>query len=107
MLTTPGGLAEFERTLIRSRTGEGRERAKARGVRFGRTKKLTAHQRREALDRIAAGEAVAEVARTFGVDRATVYRLKPWPRGTLAQRGASLNGSSGRRSAREAVIENG
>jgi DNA-binding CsgD family transcriptional regulator len=32
---------------------------------------------REALDRIAAGEAVAEVARTFGIDRATVYRLKP------------------------------
>jgi DNA invertase Pin-like site-specific DNA recombinase len=30
-----------------------------------------------ALDRIAAGEAVAEVARTFGIDRATVYRLKP------------------------------
>jgi DNA invertase Pin-like site-specific DNA recombinase len=76
MLTILGGLAEFERTLIRSRTGEGRERAKARGVRFGRPKKLSAHQRREAMDRINAGEAVAEVARTFGVDRATVYRLK-------------------------------
>jgi DNA invertase Pin-like site-specific DNA recombinase len=65
-----GGLAEFERTLICARTGEGRERAKARGVRFGRPKKLTPHQRREAIDRIEAGEAVAEVARTFG--RATV-----------------------------------
>jgi DNA invertase Pin-like site-specific DNA recombinase len=64
MLTILGGLAEFERTLIRARTGEGRERAKSRGVRFGRPKKLSAHQRREALDRIAAGEAVAEVART-------------------------------------------
>jgi DNA invertase Pin-like site-specific DNA recombinase len=63
--------------LIPARTGEGRERAEARGVRFGRPKKLTAHQQREALDRIAAGEAVAEVARTFGIDRATVYRLKP------------------------------
>jgi DNA invertase Pin-like site-specific DNA recombinase len=77
MLTILGGLAEFERTLIRTRTGEGRERAKARGVRFGRPKKLSPHQRREAMDRIAAGEAVAEVARTFGIDRATVYRLKP------------------------------
>jgi DNA invertase Pin-like site-specific DNA recombinase len=47
------------------------------GVRFGRPKKLSAHQRREALDRIAAGEAVVEVARTFGIDRATEYRLKP------------------------------
>jgi hypothetical protein len=66
MLTILGGLAEFERTLIRARTGEGRERAKARGVRFGRPKKLSAHQRREAIDRIEAGEAVVDVARTFG-----------------------------------------
>jgi DNA invertase Pin-like site-specific DNA recombinase len=36
MLTVLGGLAEFERELIRARTGEGRKRAKARGVRFGR-----------------------------------------------------------------------
>jgi DNA invertase Pin-like site-specific DNA recombinase len=66
---------KFERTLIRARSGEGREGAKARGVRFGRPKKLSVHQRREAIERIAAGEAVAELARTFGVDRATVYRL--------------------------------
>jgi DNA invertase Pin-like site-specific DNA recombinase len=71
------GGAASPATLIRARTGEGRERAKARGVRFGRPRKLLAHQRREAMDRIAAGEAVAEVARTFGIDRATVYRLKP------------------------------
>jgi Resolvase, N terminal domain len=50
MLTILGGLAEFERALIRARTGEGRERAKARGVRFGRPKKFTPHQRREAMD---------------------------------------------------------
>jgi DNA invertase Pin-like site-specific DNA recombinase len=77
MLTVLGGLAEFERELIRARTGEGRERAKARGVRFGRPKKLTAHQRHEAIERLNAGEAVADIARTFGIDRATVYRLQP------------------------------
>ena len=82
MLTVLGGLAEFERELIRARTGEGRERAKARGVRFGRPRKLSPHQRREAIDRLNAGEAVADIARTFGIDRATVYRLTPgggWP----------------------------
>jgi DNA invertase Pin-like site-specific DNA recombinase len=68
-LTILGGLAEFERTLIRSRTGEGRERAKSRGVRFGRPKKLSAHQRREAIERVNAGETVADVARTFGTGR--------------------------------------
>jgi DNA invertase Pin-like site-specific DNA recombinase len=51
MLTVLGGLAEFERELIYARTGEGRKRAQARGVRFGRKPKLTAHQRREALER--------------------------------------------------------
>jgi DNA invertase Pin-like site-specific DNA recombinase len=44
MLTVLGGLAEFERDLIRSRTGEGRERAKARGVKMGRKPKLNPHQ---------------------------------------------------------------
>jgi DNA invertase Pin-like site-specific DNA recombinase len=63
MLTILGGLAEFERELIRARTGEGRKRAKARGVRFGRPRKMTAHQRQEALQRLAAGETQAEVAR--------------------------------------------
>jgi DNA invertase Pin-like site-specific DNA recombinase len=41
MLTVLGGLAEFERELVRSRTDEGRKRAKARGVRFGRKPKLS------------------------------------------------------------------
>src|SRR5262250_1191046 len=49
MLTVLGGLAEFERELIIARTGEGRTRAKARGVRFGRPPSLTPHQRREAM----------------------------------------------------------
>jgi DNA invertase Pin-like site-specific DNA recombinase len=75
MLTVLGGLAEFERELIRARTGEGRERAKKAGVRFGRPVKLSAHQRREALQRMDAGESVVELARTFGVDRATLYRM--------------------------------
>jgi DNA invertase Pin-like site-specific DNA recombinase len=49
MLTVLGGLAEFERELIRSRTGEGRARAVARGVKLGRKPKLTGHQRKEAI----------------------------------------------------------
>jgi DNA invertase Pin-like site-specific DNA recombinase len=76
MLTVLGGLAEFERELIRARTGKGRERARIAGVRFGRPVKLSAHQRREALQRRDAGESVVELACTFGVDRATLYRLQ-------------------------------
>jgi DNA invertase Pin-like site-specific DNA recombinase len=51
MLTVLGGLTEFERDLIRARTGEGRERAKVRGVKMGRPPKLNPHQRREAIRR--------------------------------------------------------
>jgi DNA invertase Pin-like site-specific DNA recombinase len=77
MLTVLGGLAEFERSLIITRTGDGRERAKARGVKFGRPRKLNAHQRQEALARIDAGEALVDIAKTFGVDATTIGRLKP------------------------------
>lgn len=75
MLTVLSGLAEFERELIRARTGEGRARAVARGVKFGRKPKLTAHQRKEALRRRAAGEPVREIARTFNVSHSTISRL--------------------------------
>jgi DNA invertase Pin-like site-specific DNA recombinase len=76
MLTILAGLAEFERALILSRTSEGRERAKARGVKLGRKPKLTVHQRREALERRAAGEALTEIARTFAVSHSTISRLR-------------------------------
>ena len=75
MLTVLGGLAEFERELIRARTGAGRERAKARGVKFGRPSKLDEFQRREALARLAAGESQADVARSYRVNPATISRL--------------------------------
>jgi DNA invertase Pin-like site-specific DNA recombinase len=76
MLTVLGGLAEFERELIRARTGEGRTRAQARGVRFGRPPKLNAHQRQEAIARLAAGETQTDVARSYGVDHTTIGRLR-------------------------------
>ena len=82
MLTVLGWLAEFERELIRARTGEGRKRAKERGVRFGRPRKMTPHQRQEALQRLAAGETQADVARSYNVDATTIGRLRSsgqWP----------------------------
>jgi len=75
MLTVLGGLAEFERELIRARTGEGRERAKARGVKLGRRPKLSPHQAREALARRDAGESTREIARTYNVSHSTISRL--------------------------------
>jgi len=76
MLTVLGGLAEFERELIAARTGEGRERAKERGVKMGRKPKLTPHQQREAIKRRDRGEeSLAEIGRSYNVSGATISRL--------------------------------
>ena len=64
-LTVLGGFAEFERELIRARTGEGRERRQSAGVRMGRKPKLTPHQIHEAVGRRDNGETVRDIARTI------------------------------------------
>jgi len=74
-LTVLGGLAEFERELIKARTGEGRERAKARGVILGRKPKLTMHQQKEAIARREAGEVLTDIARSYNVSHSTISRL--------------------------------
>src|SRR6266852_9074644 len=75
MLTVLGGLAKFERDLIRARTGEGRARAVARGQKMGRPFKLTDHQKREAIKRRNQGETLADIARSYNVSPATISRL--------------------------------
>jgi DNA invertase Pin-like site-specific DNA recombinase len=75
MLTVLGGLAEFERELIRARTSEGRARAVANGVKLGRKPKLTAHQKREAIKRRDAGDATRDIARSYNVSHSTISRL--------------------------------
>jgi DNA invertase Pin-like site-specific DNA recombinase len=76
ILTVLGGLAEFERELIRARTGEGRARAVANGVKMGRKPKLTPHQKREAIRRRDRGEeSLAEIGRSYNVSGWTISRL--------------------------------
>lgn len=75
ILTVLGGLAEFERELIRARTSEGRERAKQIGIKFGRPHKLTPHQQREAVARRAKGESLKSIARSYNVSAPTIFRL--------------------------------
>ncbi len=76
ILTVLGGLAEFERELIRARTGEGRKRAVANGVKLGRKPTLTPHQQQEAKRRIKARkESIGEIARSYNVSRWTISRL--------------------------------
>jgi DNA invertase Pin-like site-specific DNA recombinase len=67
----------FERDLIMVRTGEGRKRAMADGVKFGRPAKLTPHQKREAIKRHNEGEALTSITRDFNVSHQTIGRLRP------------------------------
>jgi DNA invertase Pin-like site-specific DNA recombinase len=75
MLAVLGGLADVERDLIRTRTAEGRSRAKARGQHMGRPPKLTETQKAEARQRRAEGATLAELARSYDVSRSTISRL--------------------------------
>jgi DNA invertase Pin-like site-specific DNA recombinase len=75
VLTVFAGIAEFERTLILSRTNDGRVAAKARGVAFGRPKKMRPDQQQVARDLVRDGKSISAVARTFDVHPATIYRL--------------------------------
>ena len=76
MLTVLGGLAEFERELIKARTSEGRERAKRAGIRMGRKPKLSPHQIAEVRDRKAGRESVRFLARSYGVSPNTISRVR-------------------------------
>src|SRR6516162_2495455 len=76
ILAVLGALAEFERSMILSRTSEGRKRAQANGVKFGRKPSLTPHQREEALRRRAEGQSLMEIGRLFNVSHSTIARLQ-------------------------------
>src|SRR5690242_4792597 len=69
-----GVAAKLERRRILERTARGRADAKE-GVKFGRKPMLTAHQQREARQRIAAGETQRSVARSYSVSQSTISRL--------------------------------
>lgn len=75
MIAVLGGLADVERDLIRTRTAEGRSRAKARGQHMGRPPKLTPQQQGEARKRRAEGATLKELANSYNVGRATISRL--------------------------------
>jgi DNA invertase Pin-like site-specific DNA recombinase len=76
VLTVFAGIAEFERDLIRRRTSAGRVAAQKRGVRFGRPVKLNSDQRQTAIQLLQEGKSPKQVANTFGVHPATIYRLR-------------------------------
>jgi DNA invertase Pin-like site-specific DNA recombinase len=68
-------IAEFERDLVRERTSAGREVARRRGIHLGRPRKLNREQTKLARRLIDEGQSVREIADTFNVHAATIYRL--------------------------------
>jgi DNA invertase Pin-like site-specific DNA recombinase len=76
ILTVLGGLAEFERELIKARTSEGRERAIKAGIRMGRKPKLSPYQIAEVRERKSNGESTRQLARSYGVSANTISRVR-------------------------------
>jgi DNA invertase Pin-like site-specific DNA recombinase len=74
MLALLGGVAEFERAIIRERQREGISVAKQNGAYRGRKKALTAEQAAQIRQRAAAGERKAPLAREFSISRETLYQ---------------------------------
>lgn len=68
------GMSAFERSLILTRTDDGRQAAKERGVAFGRPQKLLPDQKALARELVREGRSISAVARTFNVHSATIYR---------------------------------
>src|SRR3954447_25608344 len=75
MIAVLGGLADVERDLIRTRTAEGRSRAKAQEKHMGRPASLKPAQQKEATKRRAEGATLNELAKSYNVGRATISRL--------------------------------
>ena len=74
MLTVLGGLAEFERSLIKA-APMSVSSAREQGIHFGRPPKLTKHQQTGALRLLDEGEPQTAVARLLGDDQSTISRL--------------------------------
>jgi DNA invertase Pin-like site-specific DNA recombinase len=78
VLAMLGVAAKLERRRIQERTARGRADAKAKGVKFGRKPKLTAHQKREAIRRRDVDEeTLRSIGRSYNVSAATISRLSP------------------------------
>src|ERR687893_2738013 len=75
MIAVLGGRADVERDLIRTRTAEGRSRARQRGRHLGRPPRLTPQQATEARRRRADGATLKELADSYNVSKATISRL--------------------------------
>lgn len=75
VLAVLGIAAKWERARLKERTASGRAHAQAQGVKFGRKNLLTAHQQKEIIDRLAAGEPQRAIARSYNVSQSTISRL--------------------------------
>jgi len=74
MMTMLAAFGEFERDLIRERQREGIAIAKAKGVYKGRKKALTSEQMVELVECAHSGMPKAELARSYGISRETLYQ---------------------------------
>ncbi len=69
-------VAQFERDLLIERTQSGLDRAKSNGKTLGRPNTLSKSQRKQTIQQIQEGKAIAAIARQFNVSRQTIMRIR-------------------------------
>jgi DNA invertase Pin-like site-specific DNA recombinase len=69
-----GAIAQFETEIRAERQMDGIQKAKERGVKFGRKKKLTKQQRDELRKRRQKGDLIKDLMKDYGLSKASVYR---------------------------------
>jgi DNA invertase Pin-like site-specific DNA recombinase len=74
MINLCGVFAQLERDLIRSRTAEGREKAKAQGKHLGRLPALSNKQAKDIMEATSRGESISSLAKKYKVSRSTINR---------------------------------
>ncbi len=76
MMQMVGSFAEFERAMIKERTGAGLAAARAEGRVGGRRPKLTATQRADVVENVTSGrKTAAQMARLYKVSEPTISRI--------------------------------
>ena len=69
-----GAIAQFETEIRAERQMDGIQKAKERGIEFGRKKKLTDNERIELQNRRREGDLIKDLMRDYGLSKASVYR---------------------------------
>lgn len=76
MIKVLSAVADFERQLIIERVQAGLARAKAENKKLGRPSKTSVNDKQQIISKLAQGATVSQLAKDFGISRASVIKIR-------------------------------